>query len=171
MRLVAAILSDDEISSLSVSVHRKGSGFFRSQSQGGGQQPDGRAVDTSISLFVPEPPGRASGQWWPAELGLPNGSGSQNQVRYAYFNAAHRLAVELNGHVTAYDSLDRQIGGVSQQLGSGGSLTLTSQLCQWTACPATHRHPRLHRKRNPPTPRRPRKPTFSPRSNALPTLP
>jgi Short C-terminal domain len=62
-----------------------------------------------------------------AELGFPNGSGAQNQVRYAYFNAAHRLAVELNGHVTVYDSLDHQIGGVSQQQGSGGSLTFTSQ--------------------------------------------
>jgi hypothetical protein len=60
-------------------------------------------------------------------LGFPNGSGAQNQVRYAYFNAAHRLAVELNGHVTVYDSLDHQIGGVSQQQGSGGTLTFTSQ--------------------------------------------
>jgi hypothetical protein len=47
----------------------------------------------------------SSRRWWPAELGFPNGSGAQNQVRYAYFNAAHRLAVELNGHVTVYDSL------------------------------------------------------------------
>ena len=96
---------------------------FQSQSQGGGQHPGG----ASISLFVPEAPGRPSGQWWPAELGLPNGSGAQNQVRYAYFNAAHRLAVELNGHVTVYDTLNHQIGGVSQQQGSGGSLTFTSQ--------------------------------------------
>jgi len=29
--------------------------------------------------------------------------------------------------VTVYDSLDHQIGGVSQQQGSGGSLTFTSQ--------------------------------------------
>jgi hypothetical protein len=89
---------------------------FQSQSQAGGQQAGG----ASISLFVPDAPSRASGQWWPAELGLPNGSGGQNQMRYAYFNATHRLAVELNGHVTVYDSLDHQIGGVSQQQGSGG---------------------------------------------------
>jgi hypothetical protein len=100
---------------------------FQSQSQGGGPQKGGDADGASVSLFVPEAPGRASGQWWPAELGFPNGSGAQNQVRYAYFNAAHRLAVELNGHVTVYDSLDHQIGGVSQQQGSGGSLTFTSQ--------------------------------------------
>jgi hypothetical protein len=98
---------------------------FQSQSQGGGQQSS--VGGASISLFVPEAPGRASGQWWPAELGFPNGSGAQNQVRYAYFNSAHRLAVELYGHVTVYDSLDHQIGGVSQQQGSGGSLTFTSQ--------------------------------------------
>jgi Short C-terminal domain len=87
----------------------------QSQSQGG------------TSLFVPEPPGRAAGQWWPAELGSPNGSGGQNQVRYVYFNAARRLAVDLNGHVTVYDTLDHQIGGVSQQQGGGSSLTFTSQ--------------------------------------------
>jgi hypothetical protein len=94
----------------------------QSQSQAG-QHPGG----ASISLFVPDVPGRPAGQWWPSELGFPNGSGAQNQVRYAYFNAAHRLAVELNGHVTVYDTLDHQIGGVSQQQGSGGSLTFTSQ--------------------------------------------
>jgi hypothetical protein len=106
---------------------------FQSQSQrqsGGGQQEGGHDVVLdagSASLFVPEPPGRASGQWWPAELGFPNGTGGQNQVRYAYFNQKRRLAVELNGHVTVYDTLDHQISGVSQQQGRGGSLTLTSQ--------------------------------------------
>src|SRR5271169_3001978 len=100
---------------------------FQSQTQGGGPQKGAYVDAASVSLVVPAAPGRASGQWWPAELGFPNGSGGQNQVRYAYFNAAHRLAVELNGHVTVYDSLDHQIGGVSQQQGSGGSLTFTSQ--------------------------------------------
>ena len=97
---------------------------FQSQSQGGHHQQQG---SDAVSLFVPEAPGRASGRWWPAELGLPNGSGGQNQVRYAYFNSTRRLAVELNGYVTVYDSLDHQISGVSQQQGSGGSLTFTSQ--------------------------------------------
>jgi hypothetical protein len=32
-----------------------------------------------------------------------------------------RLAVELSGHVTVYDSLDHEISGVSQQQGSKGS--------------------------------------------------
>jgi hypothetical protein len=100
---------------------------FQSQSPGSGQQQGGYVDAGSVSLFVPDPPGRASGQWWPAELGFPKESGAQNQVRYAYFSQAHRLAVEMNGHVTVYDSLDHQIGGVSQQQGSGGSLTFTSQ--------------------------------------------
>ena len=101
----------------------------QSQRQGGGQREGGHDVlDTgSVSLFVPETPGRASGEWWPTELGSPNGTGAQNQVRYAYFNQKRRLAVELNGHVTVYDTLDHQISGVSQQQGRGGSLTLTSQ--------------------------------------------
>jgi len=101
----------------------------QSQRQGGGQQEGGHEVldKDSVSLFVPETPGRASGQWWPAELGFPNGTGTQNQVRYAYFNQKRRLAVELNGRVTVYDTLDHQISGVSQQQGRGGSLTLTSQ--------------------------------------------
>jgi len=105
--------------------------IFQSQSQRqGGGQPEGghNLLDTgSVSLFVPETPGRASGQWWPVELGFPNGTGAQNRVRYAYFNRTHRLAVELNGIVTVYDTLDHEISGVSQQQGHGGSLTLTSQ--------------------------------------------
>ena len=100
----------------------------QSQRQGGGQREGHDVLDTgSVSLFVPEPPGRVSGQWWPAELGFPNGTGAQNQVRYAYFNQKRRLVVALNGHVTVYDTLDHQISGVSQQQGRGGSLTLTSQ--------------------------------------------
>ena len=101
----------------------------QSQRQGGGRQEGGHDVldAGSVSLFVPETSGRASGQWWPAELGFPNGTGAQNQVRYAYFNQERRLAVELNGHVTVYDTLDHRISGVSQQQGRGGSLTLTSQ--------------------------------------------
>jgi len=106
---------------------------FQSQRQGG-QTDSGHDFSNrdfskteSVSLFVPESPGRASGQWWPADLGVANGTGAQNQVRYAYFNGTHRLAVELHGRVTVYDTLDHQIGGVSQQQGSGGSLIFTSQ--------------------------------------------
>ncbi len=45
---------------------------FQSQGQAGGQQQQQGGYDAMgrglISLFVPEAPGRASGQWWPPEL-------------------------------------------------------------------------------------------------------
>jgi hypothetical protein len=68
-----------------------------------------------------------SGSWWPAELGSPGSSGAQNNVRYAIFPAARRLAVDINGQVTVYDTLDHQIGGVSQQQSYGASVSFTSQ--------------------------------------------
>ena len=66
-----------------------------------------------------------SNQWWPKELGSPFSSGAQNNIRYAIFS--NRLAIELNGQVTIYDTLDHQISAVSQQQGSNASLTLNSQ--------------------------------------------
>ncbi|MDF7800764.1 SHOCT domain-containing protein [Pontiellaceae bacterium B1224] len=66
-----------------------------------------------------------SAQWWPGDLGTPFSSGGQNNIRYAVF--PNRLAVELNGNVSVYDTLDHQIGGVSQQQGGDTSLTFSSQ--------------------------------------------
>jgi hypothetical protein len=66
-----------------------------------------------------------SSQWWPAGLGSPFSSGSQNNLRYAVF--PNRLAVQLNGQVTVYDTLNHSIGGVSQQQGGDSSLTFSSQ--------------------------------------------
>jgi len=66
-----------------------------------------------------------SNQWWPTNLGTPFSSGAQNNSRYAVF--PNRLAVELNGQVSVYDTLDHNIGGVSQQQGSNDSLTFNSQ--------------------------------------------
>lgn len=82
-------------------------------------------ANPEVSLFVPS--GQSSGQWWPADLGIPSMTGAQNAVRYAYFPAARRLAIEINGQVTLYDTLDHQIGGVSQQQGGDASVTFTSQ--------------------------------------------
>jgi hypothetical protein len=48
-------------------------------------------------------------------------------VRYAYFPQAHRLAIEVNGRVTVYDTLDHQLGGFSQQQSRGSSLSFHSQ--------------------------------------------
>lgn len=66
--------------------------------------------------------------WWPAELGSPAASGGQNDLRYAYFPAGRRLAVEQGGSVTVYDTGEHQIGGFSQQQGPGQSLGFSSQL-------------------------------------------
>ncbi|ALG69117.1 SHOCT domain-containing protein [Beggiatoa leptomitoformis] len=67
------------------------------------------------------------GNWYPADLGMATASGSQNGLRYAYFANTRRLAVEVNGQVSVYDTLNHQIGGFSQQQGSGSSLLFSSQ--------------------------------------------
>ena len=61
------------------------------------------------------------------EIRCPNSTGAQNDVRYAYFAQPRRLAIEVNGKVTIYDTLDHQISGFSQQQFRGASLTLASQ--------------------------------------------
>lgn len=80
----------------------------------------------NTQMFPIIQPGTAgSNQWWPQGLGAPFSSGGQNNIRYAVF--PQRLAVERNGEVTVYDTLDHQIGGVSQQQGGDTSLTFSSQ--------------------------------------------
>jgi hypothetical protein len=102
------------------------SGSFQSQNQGGNawQTQAAGSPQGQSSLFVPDP----ASNWWPQDLGVPNATGSQNSVRYAYFSGARRLAVQTNSDVWVYDTLDHQIGGFSQQQGAGGSILFTSQL-------------------------------------------
>ncbi|RYG57616.1 MAG: SHOCT domain-containing protein, partial [Alphaproteobacteria bacterium] len=119
------------------------SGSFQSQNQGSGHGYASGQAQTSYgnnpssndnpgngfgasSLFVPPAPG-TSGDWWPADLRWPDSTGAQNGVRYAYFAQARRLAIELNGQVTVYDTLDHRIGGFSQQQSHGGTLSFNSQ--------------------------------------------
>ncbi|MDF1872269.1 SHOCT domain-containing protein [Vannielia sp.] len=64
---------------------------------------------------------------WPAELGAPSSAGAQNNMRYAIFPATRRLAIDLAGKVTVYDTADHQIFGVGQQQSGDQSLTFTSQ--------------------------------------------
>jgi len=68
-----------------------------------------------------------SGGRWPADLGSPSSTGSQNDLHYAVFPGTRRLAVDKGGTVTIYDSGDHRISGFSQQQGSGQSVTFTSQ--------------------------------------------
>lgn len=79
-------------------------------------------------MFPAAPAGSpGGGNWWPSDLGAPSSSGSQNNIRYAFFPQACRLVVELDGQVTVYNTLNHQISGVSQQQGGGSSLTFSSQ--------------------------------------------
>jgi hypothetical protein len=115
------------------------SGSFQSQSQGGShQQYQGSGSRSSSSLFVPDP----EDNWWPRELGSPSATGTQNNVRYAYFGNSNRLAVKAGGEVWVYDTLDHQIGGFSQQQGHGGSITFSSQYgtVDLARLPVTHRN-------------------------------
>jgi Short C-terminal domain len=98
------------------------SGSFQSQSQG----PRGNVGGGVSSLLATE--GRDQANWWPADLGVPSSIGAQNEVRYAYFPGSRRLAIEINGAVTIYDTQDHQIGGFSQQQSGSGSLSFSSQL-------------------------------------------
>lgn len=95
-------------------------GSFQSQSQGGA------AGLGNTSLFVQSSGGMFS-NWWPSDLGTPAATGAQNNIRYAWFPGTRRLAIELGGNLTVYDTLDHQIGGFSQQQGGDASLTFTSQ--------------------------------------------
>ncbi|DAB30915.1 MAG TPA: hypothetical protein CFH84_01420 [Sulfurimonas sp. UBA12504] len=81
-------------------------------------------MNTQIFPIIPAGTS-GSNQWWPTNLGSAFSSGGQNNIRYAVF--PQRLAVELNGQVTVYDTLNHNISGVSQQQGGDTSLTFTSQ--------------------------------------------
>ena len=84
------------------------------------------ALKTS-SPFASAPAG-SSGSRWPADLGSPSSTGSQNDMHYAVFPGSRRLAVEQGGRTTIYDTGDHHIGGVSQQQSGDQSLRFTSQL-------------------------------------------
>lgn len=111
-------------------------GSFQSQSQGGQQQQSHAGGQDSgqwqqtpgrgASLFVAPAAGGAA-DWWGPGLSRPDSTGAQNGVRYAYFARARRLAIDLNGRVTVYDTQDHRIGGFSQQQSHGGSLSFNSQ--------------------------------------------
>jgi hypothetical protein len=96
----------------------------RRSHQSQSQRQGGRDGSGEASLFVS---GGPRGAWWPAELGAPAATGSQNDIRYAYFPAPRRLVLEIHGEVSAYDTEDHHITGVSQQQSADASLTFVSQ--------------------------------------------
>ncbi len=79
-------------------------------------------------IFQPLPQGSGGGNnWWPSGLGSPSSSGSQNNIRYAFFPQACRLVVQRDGQTSVFNTLNHHISGVSQQQGGSSSLTFTSQ--------------------------------------------
>jgi hypothetical protein len=69
----------------------------------------------------------SGGNWWPEDLGMPASTGTQNSMRYACFPDRRRLALDVNGQVSVYDTGDHWITGFSQQQGGDQSLTFNSQ--------------------------------------------
>jgi hypothetical protein len=100
-------------------LHQPDASSSQSQSQSGG--------DTGVSLFI-RGSGHASDNWWPAELGSPASTGAQNNLNYACFPLARRLAIRRGGRVSVYDTGEHRITGFSQQQSGDQSLTFTSQL-------------------------------------------
>jgi hypothetical protein len=92
----------------------------KSQSQGSwqGQSQGGPSMSFSGGGF---------GSWWPSDLGQPSSQGAQNNLSYAIFPQERRLAINLNGVVTVYDTGDHLIGGVGQQQSGDASWTFSSQ--------------------------------------------
>ena len=83
-----------------------------------------------IPKMKPMAPMKAPERWWPEELGEhPNSAGSQNEMRYAFFENQKRLAVDTgDGRIQLYETGDHRVSGMQQpQSGSGRKLTFTSQ--------------------------------------------
>jgi hypothetical protein len=55
---------------------------------------------------------------------------SEHRTKFAtpIFPATRRLAIDINGKATVYDTQDHQISGFSQQQPGSGSLSFSSQL-------------------------------------------
>ena len=83
--------------------------------------------DTRVSGDDSSPKPRQGGHDWPEEFGSPSSSGSQNDMRYAFFPQKQRLIIEDGGKRTVYDTGTHRISGVSQQQSSGRDLSFTSQ--------------------------------------------
>ncbi|RJT28618.1 hypothetical protein D3227_33785 [Mesorhizobium waimense] len=69
----------------------------------------------------------ASAPWWPPEMGQPNSTGAQNDLRYAIFSNTRRLVIDDHGETTIYDTGEHHISGISQAQSSGSTLTFAGQ--------------------------------------------
>ncbi len=73
--------------------------------------------------------------WWPEYLGMPDASGGQNDMDYAYFAARDRLVVRNRNKLKIYDTRGYQIIGVSHQQGRFGRSRLVFNCQQRGAIP------------------------------------
>jgi len=81
-----------------------------------------------VDPILQKGPYQNSGNWWPERFGSPASSGAQNNFKYGYFpDPIRRLAIETNGKLFIYDTLNHHISGVSQQQGNSNSFTVSSQ--------------------------------------------
>ncbi|RYH33534.1 MAG: hypothetical protein EON54_20320, partial [Alcaligenaceae bacterium] len=62
---------------------------------------------------------RSRDGWWPAALGSPSNSGSQNGIRYAFFPLAQRLVIERDGSLEQYETGGHRIEGIAQKNDEG----------------------------------------------------
>jgi hypothetical protein len=92
------------------------------QSQGGSG-----SIPLPDSSFFVRGHDRGAGNWWPSDLGIPGSTGTQNNLRYACFPERRRLALDVDGRVSVYDTGNHSITGFSQQQAGEQSLTFTSQ--------------------------------------------
>jgi hypothetical protein len=87
-----------------------------------------RTMMEPMKPMKPMEPMKPATPWWPDDLGQPDTSGAQNDLRYAYFASRHRLAVSRGGKATVYDTGEYEVRGVQQQQGGeGADLTFSSQ--------------------------------------------
>lgn len=84
------------------------------------------AAPGPVPAAAEQQPGQ-SAHWWPHGLGNPSATGAQNDMRYACFSDARRLAVMQDGKVRVYDTGDHRIGGFSQQQSTSQTLRFHSQ--------------------------------------------
>jgi hypothetical protein len=75
-------------------------------------------------------PAGGAGAWWPAELGVPAASGSQNALRSASFPVQRCLVIAVHEHVRLYNTLDHQMSGVPQEQGRGSTVWWMSPPCR-----------------------------------------
>ncbi|MES1930760.1 hypothetical protein SADO_15969 [Salinisphaera dokdonensis CL-ES53] len=99
--------------------------------------PTARAWDTSAAPRQ---------RWWPAEWGDPVATGQADDLAYAFFDDAARLAIQHGHDVDLYKTADHHITGISQaQQGPTGSLVFTTpfgelELAQLERCDSSRQN-------------------------------